>query len=130
MNKRTEEKGDLISRAYLRSLAYTIEDKYCDEKKVVDLYDIDHAITVNPFNPLSEETLIKITDAEWEHHDSCWITTPSGKKIELEKKRPTGEWEDKDGIAKCPFCKHNFTYFGNFCGNCGADMRKEAEDDN
>lgn len=38
--------------------------------------------------------------------------------------RPKGEWIlNKDENPECPFCHHSFTYFGNFCSNCGADMR-------
>lgn len=38
--------------------------------------------------------------------------------------RPQGEWIlNKDENPECPFCHHSFTYWGNFCGNCGADMR-------
>lgn len=41
-----------------------------------------------------------------------------------EPKRPKGEWIlNKDENPECPFCHHSFTYWGNFCGNCGADMR-------
>ncbi len=52
---------------------------------------IDNAPTVNPYFPFSEEALYKIMDVEWEHSDSFWITTPSGKRIEFEKKRQS-EW--------------------------------------
>lgn len=38
--------------------------------------------------------------------------------------RPQGEWTlNKDENPECPFCHHSFTYWGSFCGNCGADMR-------
>ena len=37
--------------------------------------------------------------------------------------KPQGEWIlNKDGNPECPFCHHSFTYFGNFCGNCGVEM--------
>ena len=50
------------------------------------------------------------------------------KQAERDLKRPQGEWIlNKDENPECPFCNHSFTYWGNFCGNCGADMRgKEA----
>ena len=38
--------------------------------------------------------------------------------------RPKGEWVlNKDENPECPFCHHSFTCWGNFCSNCGADMR-------
>jgi hypothetical protein len=38
--------------------------------------------------------------------------------------RPQGEWIlNKDENPECPFCHHSFTYWGNFCGNCGAKMK-------
>ena len=43
----------------------------------------------------------------------------------LIEERPQGEWIDysNEGYVECPFCHHSFTYWGNFCGNCGADVR-------
>jgi hypothetical protein len=42
--------------------------------------------------------------------------------------RPQGEWIlNKDENPECPFCHHSFTYWGNYCPNCGADMRGEKE---
>lgn len=39
--------------------------------------------------------------------------------------RPQGKWIlNKDENPECPFCHHSFTYWGNFCSNCGSDMRK------
>ena len=40
-----------------------------------------------------------------------------------------GEWVmDEYGIPHCPFCKAiNVTIYLNFCHNCGADMRKDGE---
>lgn len=90
---------------------------------------IDNAPTINPFYPISKEEFYKITDAEWEHSDNFWITTPSGKKIEFEKKRPQGAWERDDehsitfDIFKCSHCGGwGHTHF-KFCPNCGASMR-------
>jgi hypothetical protein len=46
----------------------------------------------------------------------------AGKK-DFEPKQ--GEWVlNKDKNPECPFCHHSFTYWGNFCGNCGAKMQK------
>jgi hypothetical protein len=39
------------------------------------------------FQPISEETLYQIMDAEFEHHDSFWVITPKGKKIEFIMKK-------------------------------------------
>lgn len=41
-----------------------------------------------------------------------------------EPERLKGEWIlNKDENPECPYCHHSFTYFGNFCSNCGADLR-------
>ena len=46
-----------------------------------------------------------------------------------EHDRPKGEWIlNKDENPECPFCHHSFTYWGNFCSNCGADMRKGGKE--
>lgn len=97
-------------------------------------YDIHTTIAQGkPFFPFSEEVFYKITDAEWEHSDNFWVTTPRGKKIEFEKKRPQGEWKvsqtmdchsDIVNVYTCPFCGKRFYSAYPFC-HCGADMRGE-----
>ena len=50
-----------------------------------------------------------------------WLCLMAYKAL---KERPTGEWIlNKDENPECPFCHHSFTYWGNFCGNCGAKMK-------
>ena len=97
----------------------------------VPLYQIDNAPTVNPTYPLPEDVFLKITDAEWEHSDNVCITTPSGKKIELEKKRPHGKWIKQEWGYVCSVCGESNDYaydnnihkfIDNFCPNCGAKM--------
>lgn len=108
-------------------------------------YDIHTTIAQGkPFFPFSEEVFYKITDAEWEHSDSFWVTTPSGKKIEFEKKRPQSKWIHRRIIAKnrsfdvvvCSNCQTEFSWdaetgvsMDNYktCPNCGADMKGGAE---
>jgi len=50
--------------------------------------------------------------------------------------RPQGEWEVKIistfpqyqlNEYKCPFCKHVEDHRSNYCSECGADMRGNAE---
>lgn len=132
-------KGDLISRSELKKalksnckpeLCHDYNTAWCDSccphNDFEDL--IDNAQEVNPYLPISEEAFYKITDAEWEHSDSFWITTPGGKKIEFEKKRPQGEWAfDEKGNFYCDQCgkyPHDQYATTNFCPKCGADMRK------
>ena len=48
----------------------------------------------------------------------------------LNPKIKQGEWIlNNDENPECPFCHHSFTYWGNFCGNCGADLRGGAGND-
>lgn len=124
----TENKGDLISRKALK--------EEINKKKVVGRFNtialIDNAPSVNPYFPLSEEVFNYITDAEFEHSDGFYIVTPSGKKIEFEKKRERGEWkEGENGNITCNKCgcEIRFSYLiGNkpdlpkFCCDCGAPM--------
>lgn len=136
--------GDLISREALKQHIKEIfeTEEKIDKKWAMGLkYSIkiiDLAPTVNPYLPISEEVFNKITDAEWELSDSFWITTPSGKKIEFEKKRPQGEWIKwnfktfgamGDWEYKCSNCEKVYGGEYNFCPNCGADMRKRGEEE-
>ena len=42
--------------------------------------------------------------------------------------RPVGKWQIDDlGTPKCPFC--NYMGFGNYCNECGADLREVSEDE-
>ena len=46
--------------------------------------------------------------------------------------RPQGEWKPKhNGYWTCSECGLSFLFYakGNFCPNCGADMRKGADDE-
>ena len=75
------------------------------------------------------EAYCAISDEEFEHSDSFWITTPKGKKNNFVKERPQGEWiivkDEKWGDnVKCPFCEKELAGTDlNFCCKCGADMR-------
>lgn len=54
----------------------------------------------------------------------CQHTPETAEAIRvLSEERPQGEWIlNTDENPECPFCHHSFTYWGNFCGNCGADL--------
>lgn len=85
------------------------------------------------------EAFNQITDQEFEHHDSFWIITPKGKKIEFEKKKPQGEWitfSTNHSIIQCSECTALLNNLRadifkdkigkmNFCPNCGAKMGGE-----
>lgn len=48
----------------------------------------------------------------------------------LNPKIKQGEWIlNNDENPECPFCHHSFTYWGNFCGNCGAYLKGGAENE-
>lgn len=59
-----------------------------------------------------------------------------GKKNWLQEERPQGEWIETRGeyvrdniykvVLKCSNCGHICSYYGNICGNCGAEMRPKS----
>ena len=58
-------------------------------------------------------------------HKDWYLVNKAGAKELLDRERPQGEWIlNKDENPECPFCHSSFTYWGNFCSNCGADMQK------
>lgn len=101
--------GDLISRSYLRQMIPTpIEDEYKYVHQIIN-------------NAPSVETDIEVVakGAYKQGYTDGWK-----ERYGEPDKRPKGEWIlNKDENPECPFCHHSFTYWGNFCGNCGADMR-------
>lgn len=63
-------------------------------------------------------------------HDSILKSVANGKPIEaLKEERPQGEWNYiQAGMCVCPFCgamPHKL--YKNFCANCGAKMKGDAE---
>ena len=119
-----EEKGDLISREYIRKAlneAFGCENatKYGNENaeqqaksySTLMLYEIaDIVEDVCDNAPTVEERSYAM-----------------GYQDGLEGIRPQGEWLVKDGLAECNKCHHLFSFFGNFCSNCGAEMFSESE---
>ena len=54
----------------------------------------------------------------------------NGVKAQYEA-RPKGEWIDVNGngsLWRCDQCKDTACCKGNYCPNCGADMRGEEDD--
>ena len=64
------------------------------------------------------EAYCALSDEEFEHSNSFWITTPKGKKINFVKERPQGEWIIDGHHYKC-----------SRCGKTLAIMFSEADDD-
>jgi hypothetical protein len=89
---------------------------------------IDNAPTINPLTDPLFDAYSKIADLEFEHSGDFWITTPKGKKIYFEKKRPRGKWIIEHDWVHCFLCGHEQNYTSNFCPNCGADMREESDE--
>ena len=77
-----------------------------------------------------ENMLETLTDEKDKQSVRFAINVISGFN-EVLSERPQGEWiiseyvDTRRGfITKCPFCKTDTIGGGNFCPNCGADMRK------
>ena len=124
---KTKPKGDLVSREALREQTKEVfckrrcpvrdDEPYCHPDCAARLFIniIDNAPTV----------------------DCTWIISGRryGKKEEaLKYLRPKGKWipqTDFDGFTywKCSECGKVYEGKTNFCPNCGADMRKEADND-
>lgn len=65
----------------------------------------------------------------YSYHDIYSSLEKAIEAIEKED-RPTGEWQLHGMIYYCSECGHECGESGdNFCGNCGADMREEEEDE-
>lgn len=73
-----------------------------------------------------EEYELENAPSELYSYRSGWNTALKRASIVIRDEiRPQGEWVlNKDENPECPFCHCSFTYWGNFCSNCGADMRK------
>ena len=59
--------------------------------------------------------------------DKALLTIDQVRTIES---RPKGEWINDKGELRCPFCNHinqDQYFIGNYCPNCGADMRGDTE---
>ena len=111
--EQSEVKGDLISRNALK------EEFLKYKPYAVDFLSlIDNAPTVElTFKPIAE---VKIDKEQLQE-----IVDKAKAEVLASVERPQGEWLlNEDENPECPFCHHSFTYFGNFCGNCGADLMK------
>lgn len=105
------------------------------EDKVADLYSEGEEATegdkvVNDVIDLIDNAPTIETDMS-EYSDKLWQKAYERGKAEA---RPQGEWLDiyETHIAyECSNCHLQLpiTDYHNFCPNCGADMRKEAEND-
>lgn len=131
--------NDLISREALKKAI--CENGYSHYYEIFAI--IDNAPTINPLTDPLFDAYSKIADLEFEHSGDFWITTPKGKKIYFEKKRPRGKWiyfqydaNPQIGNWHCSECRQiaPVDYFGHsikskYCPNCGAEMREEANDE-
>ena len=61
--------------------------------------------------------------SEWRYIKKILETLPSAQP-----ERKKGKWlVDEDGNMECPFCG-NTCGFGNYCNECGADLRGERNE--
>ena len=82
---------------------------------------IDNTPTVEPCKNCEDRK-----QAEYIRHGSSWHELQALRKFKAENERPQGEWivrEDEPMNYECPFCGELNCCKGNFCPDCGADMR-------
>ena len=117
---------DLISRSALRKDIERLYSVYKDNKDYfyTDVLDhIDNAPTVEyTFEEAFQKTVCeqRLYCPEKPHGE--WIT----------EDKLYGGFGDRVLVNTCSICKTSFVYRGkthNFCSNCGADMRKEADNE-
>lgn len=95
----------LIDADELKSRTTDYDEEGC---RIWHEWDIDNTPTV--ITNSVYEAYCALSDEEFEHSNSFWITTPKGKKFKFVKERPHGEWtygEDECGQD------------GWFCSECG-----------
>ncbi len=121
--------NDLISRSELKKVIETYRSNECfndlqrGKNKMIDccLAEINNAQTVEPFEPDyvgAERFEARQRGYEEGYHNGMKIGKTLNPKIKQ------GEW-GKHG--ECPFCSYIRQWEDDkFCGNCGADMRKEG----
>lgn len=112
-----------------------------NKKKVVGRFNtlllIDNAPTVIPDNDIFEWC----TDCkEYDQEKHCchrWSSkireaAEEIKQYKLDELRPQGEWQVNDNLGECIYtcsnCGEISCCKGNFCPDCGADMREEIEE--
>ena len=148
--------GDLISRTWLKEHKFTTQvcnGVEIEDVDVVAVATIDNALTVEPYQgeecvniKMSEEEIKRFKQMLQEHIPLYTITSDTfveGATVE----RPQGEWiEVKEevhydywSVCECSLCKHSWALGElsiedvkddyKFCPNCGAEMRKEAENE-
>lgn len=125
--------------------AYTMKDRHgvkLGDDWLLNYNDIKDVIDNAP--PVDPQNIVVIPPELIEKLASCvanivgnidWV-----KAIEAYKARPHGAWikhidnlYPEDSTEECPFCHEEQRLVGNddnFCPNCGAEMRKEAENGN
>lgn len=117
--------NDLISREALKKeiKAYSEYDPMLPNFKVIKI--IDNAPTVEPSFGLFRSLFCETCQA--------YATNRAIVKLADEYTRPHGEWlepfeSNGKTYHKCTHChiSSELILFGNFCPNCGADMREEV----
>lgn len=90
----------------------TMEDRQVSLKQMLDTIDEMPVMKDNNGMEFIEKSLVKTR---------IWLL-PSA-----EPEQKTGKWlVDEDGNTECPFCG-NTCGFGNYCNECGADLRGEND---
>ena len=108
--------NDLISREALKKAI----DDYAEKRQDTLLWQADIEELIDNAPAVEEVSVIEFKEP--------LPLVKAQKIVKALSKRPQGEWISDYRTCKCSIC--NFTTVidtYNFCPNCGADMRKEAD---
>lgn len=132
---------DLISRSALKKVIEDSVSQYGGQYSadMLNMWALfSHIVNDAPTVEFPEQITIKC-DAEEDKQKLLSALRNARVTRFVEEERPHGEWikhidnlYPEDSTEECPFCHEEQRLVGNddnFCPNCGADMRKEVNNE-
>lgn len=104
-------------------------EKLCEPLR--NIAESEEGFTYKQEFQLSKDDMNLLQDPEFEHTDSVFYKTPSGKVVEFWKLK-FGYWREKNShtrmCSRCGFEEVMWrTDIYDYCPNCGARMKEEEE---